>query len=119
MYVLAERNKIYNITFKDNTPPTTGTAKAKINGVDVDVKWVQLWAGGPKFAEYNIGTSEEKVEGITMEFGDAIKTGNDYAWGANWRTPSKDEMDELNLAAREDSKKITCKYEEVAATQNS
>ena len=111
--ILIERNKIYNITFKDNTPPTTGTAKAKINGVDVDVKWVQLWAGGPKFAEYNIGTSEEKVEGITMEFGDAIKTGNDYAWGANWRTPSKDEMDELNLAAREDSKKITCKYEEV------
>ena len=35
--VTIERNKIYNITFKDNTPPTTGTAKAKINGVDVDV----------------------------------------------------------------------------------
>ncbi|MCQ2132789.1 MAG: fimbrillin family protein [Bacteroidaceae bacterium] len=49
--ILIERNKIYNITFKDNTPPTTGTAKAKINGVDVDVNWVQLWAGGPKFAE--------------------------------------------------------------------
>ena len=111
--ILVERNKIYNITFKDNTPPTTGTAKAKINGVDVDVNWVQLWAGGPKFAEYNIGTTEEKAEGNLITFYDAIKTDNDYAWGANWRTPSKDEMDELNLAAREDSKKITCKYEEV------
>ena len=107
--ILIERNKIYNITFKDNTPPTTGTAKATIGGEEVDVKWVQLWAGGPKFAEYNIGTSEEKVEGITMEFGDAIKTGNDYAWGANWRTPSKDEMDELRAASYGNSDaKVTC-----------
>ena len=107
--ILIERNKIYNITFKDNTP-TTGTATAKINGEEVEVKWIQLWAGGPKFAEYNIGTTAEKPEGIYMVFDDAIKTGDDYAWGANWRTPSKDEMEELNLAARENSKKITCKY---------
>ena len=107
--ILVERNKIYNITFKDNTPPTTGTAKAKINGIDVDVNWVQLWAGGPKFAEYNIGTTEDLKQGNLMTFYDAIKTGNDYAWGANWRTPSKDEMDELCAASYGNSDaKVTC-----------
>ncbi|MDO4824289.1 MAG: hypothetical protein Q4A08_09010, partial [Bacteroidales bacterium] len=34
---------------------TTGTAKATIGGSEVDVKWVQLWENGPKFAEYNVG----------------------------------------------------------------
>ena len=107
--ILIERNKIYNITFKDNTPPTTGTAKATIGSEEVDVKWVQLWAGGPKFAEYNIGTTEEKAEGNLMTFYDAIKTGNDYAWGANWRTPSKDEMDQLYAASYGKSDaKVTC-----------
>ncbi len=107
--ILVERNKIYNITFKDNTPPTTGTAKAKINGVDVDVNWVQLWAGGPKFAEYNIGTSEDLKQGNLITFYDAIKTGNDYAWGANWRTPRQDDMDELCAASHGNSDaKVTC-----------
>lgn len=107
--ILIERNKIYNITFKDNTPPTTGTAKAKINGVDVNVNWVQLWAGGPKFAEYNIGTTEDLKQGNLMTFYDAIKTDDDYAWGANWRTPSKDDMDELCAASHGNSDaKVTC-----------
>lgn len=112
--VTIERNKIYNITFKDNSEPTTGKATAKINGEDVEVNWVQLWKDGPKFAEYNIGSTVEKIDGIDMEFSDAIKTGDNYAWGANWRTPNKDEMDELSLAACENSDaRITCKYEQV------
>ena len=106
--ILIERNKIYNITFKDNTP-TTGTATAKINGEEVEVKWIQLWAGGPKFAEYNIGTTAEKPGGNLISFYDAIKTGNDYAWGTNWRTPSKDEMDQLRAASYGNSDaKVTC-----------
>ncbi len=88
---------------------TTGTAMATIDGEQVDVKWVQLWAGGPKFAEYNIGTSEDLKQGNLMTFYDAIKTGDDYAWGANWRTPSKDEMDELCAASHGNSDaKVTC-----------
>ncbi|MBQ0104357.1 MAG: fimbrillin family protein [Prevotellaceae bacterium] len=109
--ILVERNKIYNITFKDNTP-TTGTATAKINGEEVEVKWIQLWAGGPKFAEYNIGTTAEKPEGNLISFYVAIKTGDDYAWGAKWRTPSKDEMDQLRAASYGNSEaagaKVTC-----------
>ncbi|MCQ2132790.1 MAG: hypothetical protein MJY90_05585 [Bacteroidaceae bacterium] len=47
-----------------------------------------------------------------MVFEDAIKPGDDYAWGANWRTPSKDEMDQLRAASRGNSDaagaKVTC-----------
>ena len=28
-----------------------------------------------------------------MSWTEAAKTGSDYVWGANWRTPTKDEMD--------------------------
>ena len=81
----------------------TGTATRE---GDIEVNWSQLWAGGPKFAEYN-------VEG-TMSFTDATKTGADYVWGANWRTPSKDEMDELVKAASSSgSDKVTCEYTQV------
>ena len=107
--ILVERNKIYNITFKDNTPPTTGTAKATIGGEEVDVKWVQLWAGGPKFAEYNIGASSVTDLGITMTFSEA--TSAEYVWGAYWCTPSKGDMDELLKAATDGgSEKVACEY---------
>lgn len=76
--------KYYTVT----TGPVNGTAKAVINNVEKDVDWVQLWAGGPKFATQN-------VEG-TMTFADATKTGDAYVWGANWRTPTKDEMTLVN-----------------------
>ena len=117
--IVIERNKIYNITFKDNTP-TTGTAKAKINGVDVEVNWVQLWAGGPKFAEYNVGaTSATEYGGYytwggkytngtgitwnddhnTGETGTGDLTGADdtatQLWGDNWRMPTKAEFEAL------------------------
>ena len=77
-----------------------GEAAAKDIG---NVRWIQLWENGPKFAEY-------KVDG-TMTFADASKTGDGYIWGVNWRTPSKDEMDELLKAATsKGSSKVTCKY---------
>lgn len=43
-------------------PFGTGTAKATIGATQVDVKWVQLWVDGPKFAEYNVGVTDGKVE---------------------------------------------------------
>lgn len=65
--------------------PTTGTAKATVNGTTKTINWVQLWIGGPRIATENV---EEK-----MDWTEAAKTGSDYVWGANWRTPTKDEMD--------------------------
>ena len=90
--------------------PTTGTATATIGGVETDVNWVQLWENGPKFAEYNVGATSASLAGNGMVFADASKTGADYAWGANWRTPSKEEMEELYLALTGKSAKATYGY---------
>ena len=69
--------KYYTVT----TGPVRGTAKATINDETTDVDWVQLWAGGPKFATQNVAG--------TMKWTDAVK--NKF-WGGNWRVPTKDEM---------------------------
>lgn len=63
------------------TGETTGSATNKLGET---INWVQLWAGGPKFATKNV---EE-----TMTWYDAVKTGDDFAWGKNWRTPTIDEV---------------------------
>ena len=73
--------KYYTLT----SGPTKGTAEATINGATKTISGVQLWIGGPRIAE-------ENVEG-TMNWTDAAKTGDEYVWGKNWRTPTKDEMD--------------------------
>lgn len=72
--------KYYNLT----TGPVTGEAYATIGGTPQLVKWVQLWAGGPKFATQN-------VDG-TMNWTTAANTN---LWGDNWRLPSKKEMSGL------------------------
>lgn len=74
--------KYYTLT----SGPTKGTATATINGETQTIDWVQMWIGGPRFAK------EKNVEG-RMNWTEAAKTGSDYVWGANWRTPQKDEMD--------------------------
>ena len=87
----------------DNTPSTTGIATRT---GDIGVRWIQLWEGGPKFAEYNVAG--------TMTFTEASKTGTDYIWGANWRTPGKDELNELVKAAQGKSgAKVACEYMQV------
>lgn len=78
---LAE-GKYYTIT----SGPTKGTENALINGVEKKINWVQLWAGGPRFATENV--AEE------MTWTEAAKTGSDYVWGANWRTPTAEEVEE-------------------------
>ena len=107
------------VEFKEVTIPTTGTAKATINGSEVDVNWVQLWENGPKFAEYNVGVTDGKAEsyggyytwggkykneigiawnGSSNYSSDAL-TGTDdtanYFWGENWRMPTKAEFEGL------------------------
>ena len=74
--------KYYTIT----SGPTKGTATALINGETKSVNWVQLWAGGPRFATENV--AEE------MTWDEAAKTGSAFAWGENWRTPTADEVTE-------------------------
>ena len=74
--------KYYTLT----SGPTSGTATATIDDGTKEIKWVQMWIGGPRFAK------EVNVEG-TMNWTEAAKTGSAYVWGANWRTPTKDEMD--------------------------
>lgn len=74
--------KYYTLT----SGPTYGTATTKLaDGTTKTVNWVQLWIGGPRIATENVA---EK-----MNWTEAAKTGSAYVWGANWRTPTKEEMD--------------------------
>lgn len=66
------------------TGKTTDKEYATINGEKVEKEWVQLWPGGPKFAKENV---KDK-----LTFTEACKTGDDYVWGANWRTPKREEL---------------------------
>lgn len=66
------------------TGDVDGEEDATIDGVVVKKKWVQLWPGGPKFATENVAK--------TLNWSEATAKGSAYAWGANWRTPTKDEM---------------------------
>lgn len=75
--------KYYTIT----SGPTKGTETATLaNGTTETVEWVQLWAGGPRIATQNV--AEE------MTWTDATKTGKEYVWGENWRTPTAEEVTE-------------------------
>ncbi len=121
------------------TPATTGTAEvnesAGITGNKVN--WVQLWEGGPKFAEYNVGVTDGKAEsfggyycwgssidkdskGASKSGTDALTGTDDTAtnlWGNNWRMPTKEELD--NLLAKCDVKWIdgsTEKYNNTTVT---
>ena len=70
--------KYYTLT----TGMTKGSAENKL-GETID--WVQLWAGGPKFAVKNV------KEEMTW-YDAATKKGDEYVWGKNWRTPRFDEV---------------------------
>lgn len=72
--------KYYTVT----TGPVTGKAEATINNETKEVKWVQLWAGGPKFAEQNVAGTMTWTAANENTF-----------WGGNWRVPTKDEMNGL------------------------
>lgn len=69
--------KYYTVTTGD----VTGTAEATINGEINNIGWVQLWAGGPKFATQNVAGTMTWTAAKENTF-----------WGPNWRVPTKDEM---------------------------
>lgn len=95
-----------NVVFEESK---TGTAKRT---GDIDVKWVQLWANGPRFAEYNVGAANNKPEdyggyycwgsSISNDKNRAYKGGFDdlsgtddtatNLWGSNWRMPIDDDF---------------------------
>ena len=76
--------KYYTLT----SGPTTGTATYTLaDGTTKPVGWVQLWIGGPRIATENVANK--------MSWDDAVKTGGDYVWGANWRTPSKADLQDI------------------------
>ena len=70
------------------TGDVDGEEDATIDGVVVKKKWVQLWPGGPKFAKENVANN--------LNWSEATAEGSAYVWGANWRTPTKDEMNFVN-----------------------
>lgn len=70
------------------TGKTTDKEYATINGEKVEKEWVQLWPGGPKFATENVAK--------TLNRSEATAEGSAYVWGANWRTPTKEEMNFVN-----------------------
>lgn len=71
--------KYYTLT----TGPVSGEAEAIIDGKQT-VGWVQLWAGGPKFAKQNVTGTMTWTAANANTF-----------WGTNWRVPTKEEMSGL------------------------
>lgn len=74
--------KYYTIT----SVPTKGQSHATINGKDELVGWVQLWPGGPRFATKDVDKE--------MTWTEAAKSGTEFVWGKNWRTPNAAEVTE-------------------------
>ena len=107
-YELAS-DKIQTMTM-DTTEPEDPNATT---GTTDDHEWVQLWAGGPKFATMNLG--ETTVTGNKQTYS-WTESGSDtdaatVNWGSNWKVPTYEEMNELYLAAGGGtSEKVSCTY---------
>lgn len=85
--------KYYTLT----TGMTKGSAKNKLGDT---IGWVQLWPGGPKFATENVKEEMTWTDAAT-------KTGDQYVWGANWHTPTEDEVwGEGKLFVRHDTNNL-------------
>ena len=97
--------------WKKHTFATTGSHENK-NGESVD--WVQLWAGGPRFAKWNVGAKKETDTGALYQWsgGGSLQESTDYLekdiirgdreydsatalWGPRWVTPSQEQMQGL------------------------
>ena len=84
--------KYYTVT----TGPVSGEAEAIIGGKPQTVGWVQLWAGGPKFAKQNVTGTMSWTAANANTF-----------WGTNWRVPTKDEMNGLVGSSTEGGNSFT------------
>ncbi|MCQ2065437.1 MAG: DUF1566 domain-containing protein [Bacteroidaceae bacterium] len=89
--------KSYNSVFAlEKVVDTVTRGTAKRNG-DIDQEWVQLWAGGPKFATCNVGASAPDDPGDTYQY--IVSDPVSDNWGDNWRLPTKAELEALIDAA--------------------
>ena len=90
-----------------------GQGEAKATGIG-NVRWIQLWENGPKFAEYNVGVTDGKAESYggyyswggseasntkdantgTEKLGSTEDTATKL-WGSKWRMPTNAELDAL------------------------
>ena len=90
----------------------TAAPAAETTGTTDGHDWVQLWAGGPKFATMNLGETE--VTGNTQTYAWTATGSSDAAatnWSDNWRVPTQEQLQELLNAASEDgSDKVSCEY---------
>lgn len=85
--------KYYNLT----TGPVSGKVEATIDGKKRElVDWVQLWAGGPKFATQNVAGTMTWTAAKENTF-----------WGPKWRVPTKDEMNGLVGSSTEGGNSFT------------
>lgn len=84
------------------TGETTGSA---FNSLGDEIGWVQLWPGGPKFAEENV---KDK-----LTFTEACKTGDAYVWGANWRTPKGEELAPLYKEYAVNTENVSAVYKQL------
>lgn len=84
------------------TGETTGSA---FNSLGYEIGWVQLWPGGPKFAKENV---KDK-----LTFTEACKTGDDYVWGANWRTPKGEELAPLYKEYAVNTENVSAVYKQL------
>lgn len=90
--------KYYTLT----TGPVRGKAEATIKGETLetldtlDVDWVQLWAGGPKFATQNVAGTMTWTAANANTF-----------WGTKWRVPTKEEMSGLVGSSTEGGNSFT------------
>lgn len=87
------------------TGETDGWEYATISGEQVKKYWVQLWPGGPKFAKENV---KDK-----LTFTEACKTGDEYVWGANWRTPKGEELAPLYKEYAVNTENVSAVYKQL------
>lgn len=111
--ITISRNVIYPVTFIADAPDITGYEYVLDN---CNVRLVQLWEGGPKWATVNVGVTDSdpykmgdiyfwggiynndqhteryNKGSIRLEGTDDTAT---YRWGSRWRMPSKEEMEAL------------------------
>lgn len=89
-----KRSEIYPLTFNVNIISGEWLRKGP-----VIVKWVQLWANGPKWAVYNVGADNNKPESQGKWYDQPSAYSNDdhakSEWGNNWRTPTLPELKKL------------------------
>ena len=110
--MVVNRNNIYSITFSGATAIRGTTAVSSTAGRSGNTcGWVQLWNGGPKFAEFNVGATISDYANATVY--NTANVGGLYRWCAtvpnNMRdnsSASDDHSTSYNISTNDTSKKL-------------